>query len=119
MRIIRTDIWKFSIPMHPFTIATGTMHFAQNIFIRIHTTNNIYGVGECSALPMIAGDTQATCFETAKDLAALWKNKAATDINARLDELDDYTAFNGTIKSAFDMALFDLAAKAANMPLYK
>ena len=119
MKIIRTDIWKFSIPMHPFTIATGTMHFAQNIFIRLHTAENIYGVGECSAFPMIVGETQATCFEMAKDFAALWKNKEATDINARLDELDDYTAFNSTIKSAFDMALFDLAAKAAGMPLYK
>ena len=26
MKIIRTDIYKFSIPMHPFTIATGTMN---------------------------------------------------------------------------------------------
>ena len=39
MTITHTDIWKFSIPMHPFTIATGTMHFAQNIFI----TGILYG----------------------------------------------------------------------------
>lgn len=119
MKITRTDIWKFSIPMHPFTIATGTMYFAQNIFIRVHTSENIYGVGECSAFPMIVGETQATCFEMAKDFAALWKNKDAANINARLDELDDFTAFNNTIKSAFDMALFDIAAKIANQPLYK
>jgi L-alanine-DL-glutamate epimerase-like enolase superfamily enzyme len=119
MKIIRTDIWKFSIPMHPFTIATGTMYFAQNVFIRVHTSENIYGVGECSAFPMIVGETQATCFEMAKDFAALWKNKDATDINARLNELDDLAAFNSTIKSAFDMALFDIAAKIAGQPLYK
>ena len=29
------------------------------------------------AFPMIAGETQATCYEMAKDFAALWKNKAA------------------------------------------
>jgi L-alanine-DL-glutamate epimerase-like enolase superfamily enzyme len=119
MRITRTDIWKFSIPMYPFTIATGTMYFAQNIFIRVHTSGNLYGVGECSAFPMIVGETQATCFEMAKDFAALWKNKDATDINSRLNELDDLAAFNSTIKSAFDMALFDIAAKIANQPLYK
>jgi o-succinylbenzoate synthase len=119
MKITRTDIWKFSIPMHPFTIATGTMHFAQNIFIRVHTSENIYGVGECSAFPMIVGETQSTCFEMAKDFASLWKNKDAANINARLDELDDFTAFNSTIKSAFDMALFDIAAKIANQPLHK
>jgi L-alanine-DL-glutamate epimerase-like enolase superfamily enzyme len=119
MKIIHTDIWKFSIPMHPFTIATGTMHFAQNTFIRVHTDTGMYGVGECSAFPMIAGETQATCYEMAKDFAAVWKNKDAADIEARLKELHDYTAFNATIKSAFDMALYDLAAKTAGKPLYQ
>lgn len=119
MTILSTDIYKFSIPMHPFTIATGTMHYAQNIFIRIHTDAGFYGVGECSAFPMIVGETQATCFEMAKDFAALWKGKDATDIEARMQELHAFTAFNATIKSAFDIALHDLAAKAAGQPLYK
>lgn len=105
--------------MHPFTIATGTMHFAQNTFIRVHTDTDLTGVGECSAFPMIAGETQATCFEMAKDFAGLWKNKDAADIEARLAELHLYTAFNATVKSAFDMALYDLAAKKAGLPLYK
>lgn len=119
MNITHTDIWKFSIPMHPFTIATGTMHFAQNIFIRVHLANGIYGVGECSAFPMITGETQATCFEMAKEFATLWKNKDATIIPGRLRELDDFAAFNSTIKSAFDMALYDIAAKMAGKPLYE
>lgn len=105
--------------MHPFTIATGTMHYAQNIFIRIHTGEEIYGVGECSAFPMIVGETQATCFAMANDFAALWKGKDVTRLEERMGELHDYTAFNATIKSAFDMALHDLAAKAARQPLYK
>jgi o-succinylbenzoate synthase len=119
MTILHTDVYKFSIPMHPFTIATGTMHYAQNIFIRLHTDTGLYGVGECSAFPMIAGETQATCFEMAKDFAALWKNKNAAAIEERLQELHSFTAFNATIKSAFDMALYDLAAKAAGIPLYQ
>lgn len=117
MTITKTEIWKFSIPMHPFTIATGTMHYAQNIFIRVHTDGGIYGVGECSAFPMIAGETQATCFEMARDFAALWKGKDASQIELRMQELHAFTAFNATIKSAFDMALFDLAAKQAGQPL--
>lgn len=104
--------------MQPFTIATGTMHFAQNIFIRVHLSDGIYGVGECSAFPMITGETQSTCFEMAKEFGALWKNKDAADISSRLRELDDFTAFNTTIKSAFDMALYDIAAKTAGKPLY-
>lgn len=117
MTITNTEIWKYSIPMSPFTIATGTMHYAQNIFIRVHTDAGIYGVGECSAFPMIVGETQSTCFEMAKDFAGLWKNKDASDIEARVNELHLYTAFNATIKSAFDMALHDLAGKKAGKPV--
>lgn len=105
--------------MVPFTIATGTMDYAQNIFIRMHTCDGIYGVGECSAFPMIVGETQATCFVMAQDFARLWKGKDPLDIVARMQELHLFTAGNSTIKSAFDMALFDLAAKVAGQPLYK
>ncbi len=105
--------------MHPFTIATGTMHFAQNIFIRIHTDAGFYGTGECSAFPMIVGETQATCYEMAKDFAALWKGKDPSKIEDRMKELHAFTAFNATIKSAFDMSLYDIASKAAGLPLYR
>jgi L-alanine-DL-glutamate epimerase-like enolase superfamily enzyme len=119
MIITKTEIYKYTIPMVPFTIATGTMHAAQNLFIRVHTNEGITGVGECSAFPMIAGETQATCFEMAKDFALLWKNKPANAIAERLMELDLFTAGNYTAKSAFDLALYDIAAKAANQPLYQ
>jgi len=119
MIITHTEIYRYTIPMVPFTIATGTMRHAQNIFIRLHTNEGLIGVGECSAFPMIAGETQATCFELAKDFAACWKNKSAADIDQRLDELDALIYRNYTAKSAFDLALYDLAAKAANQPLYQ
>jgi L-alanine-DL-glutamate epimerase-like enolase superfamily enzyme len=118
MQITHTHIYKLSIPMHPFTIATGTMHFAQNIFIRVHTDAGFYGTGECSAFPMIVGETQATCYEMAKDFALLWKGKDPLQTEARMNELHAFTAFNATIKSAFDMALYDIAAKTAGQPLY-
>jgi L-alanine-DL-glutamate epimerase-like enolase superfamily enzyme len=70
-------------------------------------------------LPMIAGETQATCFEMARDFAACWKGREALEPEQRMQELHDLTAFNATIKSAFDMALHDLAAKAAGQPLYR
>ena len=119
MTITETEIYKYSIPMVPFTIATGTMYYAQNIFIRIRTSEGITGVGECSAFPMIVGETQATCFEMAKDFAALWKNKDPLDIESRMNELHLYTAGNYTAKSAFDLALYDIAAQLAKQPLYQ
>jgi L-alanine-DL-glutamate epimerase-like enolase superfamily enzyme len=119
MYITHTEIYKYAIPMEPFTIATGTMHFAQNIFIRIHTNEGLIGVGECSAFPMIAGETQNTCYEMAKDFAMVWKKKNPLAIEERMQELDFFTAGNYTAKSAFDLALYDIAAKLVNQPLYQ
>lgn len=119
MKIVETAVYKFSIPMVPFTIATGTMYFAQNILIKIKTDAGLTGYGECSAFPMIAGETQNTCFELAKDFARLWKGKDALAITERLNELDLSIAGNYTAKSAFDLALFDIAAKKDNLPLYQ
>lgn len=119
MKITHIDIYRFSIPMEPFVIATGTMHFAQNVLIKIHTDAGYYGVGECSAFPMIVGETQETCLAMAKDFARILIGKDPLDIPARMIDLLDYTAHNGTIKSAFDMALFDISAKHARVPLYK
>ncbi|WP_374948094.1 mandelate racemase/muconate lactonizing enzyme family protein [Mucilaginibacter sp.] len=117
--IISVDIYRFSIPMEPFTIATGTMDHAQNAFIRVHTDAGIYGVGECSAFPMIVGETQDTCLVMARYFGKLWVGKDALDIPARMQQLHDAAAGNTTIKSAFDMALYDIAAKAAGLPLYQ
>jgi L-alanine-DL-glutamate epimerase-like enolase superfamily enzyme len=119
MKITHTDIYRFSIPMEPFTIATGTMDFAQNVFIRIHTDSDHYGVGECSAFPMIVGETQETCLAMAKDFAGMLKGKDPLEIAARLQDLHNFTALNSTIKSAFDMALYDIASKNEGKPLYR
>ncbi|HEY0246376.1 MAG TPA: dipeptide epimerase [Mucilaginibacter sp.] len=118
MIITQIDIYRFSIPMEPFTIATGTMTHAQNVFIRVHTDGGFYGVGECSAFPMIVGETQDTCLVMAREFARLWIGKDALNIPDRLQQLHDFTAGNTTIKSAFDIALYDIAAKNAGLPLY-
>lgn len=119
MKITHTEVYRFSIPMEPFVIATGTMHFAQNVLIRIYTDAGIHGVGECSAFPMIVGETQETCLAMAKDFAQILKGKNPLEIPERMQDLLAYADHNSTIKSAFDMALFDIAAKNAKLPLYQ
>lgn len=118
MKITQTEIFKLTIPMEPFVIATETSYYTQNIFIRIHTNSGLTGMGECSAFPMLVGETQNTCFEVAKDLARIAKDKDPLPIEERMNDFHQYIAFNSTIKSAFDIALHDLAAKAAKVPLY-
>lgn len=118
MKVIATEIFKLTIPMEPFVIATETSYYTQNVFIRIQTDSGLTGMGECSAFPMLVGETQNTCFEVAKDLARILKGKNPIEIEERMNDFHQYIAFNPTIKSAFDIALHDLAAKNAGVPLY-
>ncbi len=117
--ISHTEIFKLALPMEPFVIATEVATVAQNTFIRIHTTEGLIGMGECSAFPMLVGETQSTCFAVGGDLARIIKGKDPFDIQTRMKEIHAYIAFNATIKSAFDMALHDIAAKKAGLPLYR
>lgn len=119
MKVTSVDIARLTIPMEPFVIATETCYEAQNIYIKIHTDDGIFGVGECSAFPMLVGETQDTCFYVGRDLAKIIKEKDPLEIASRLKEFDEYISFNSTIKSAFDMALYDIAAKRKNLPLYQ
>lgn len=117
--ILRTELFKLPIPMEPFVIATEVSTVAQNTFIRIHTEDGLTGMGECSAFPMLTGETQATCYEVGKDLARLIKGRDSADIQGRMSEMDAYIGGNTTVKSAFDIALHDVAAKRAGLPLYR
>jgi L-Ala-D/L-Glu epimerase len=119
MRITQTEIFRLTIPMEPFVIATETSYHTQNVFIRIHTDEGIVGMGECSAFPMLVGETQTTCFEIAKEFARILKGKDPLAISDCLQSLHDFIAFNSTIKSAFDIALHDITAKSAGVPLFK
>ena len=119
MKISHVEIYRFSIPTEPFVIATGTMYFAQNVLIKVHTDEQIIGIGECSAFPMIVGESQETCIAMAKEFGRILIDKDPLQISERMDDLLGYAAHNSTIKSAFDMALFDISAKHAGKPLYE
>lgn len=118
MKISKTEIFMYKIPMDPFTIATGTMDYAQNVLIKIHTDEGIIGWGECSAFPMIVGETQLSCYHLAQDFAKYLKGKNPLEIGERMQDLHFIIAGNYTAKSAFDLALYDIAAQAANKPLF-
>ena len=119
MKISSIEISRLTIPMEPFVIATETCYAAKNIFIKINTDAGITGVGECSPFPMLVGETQDSCFYVGRELANIIKGKNPCEIAERMNELHAHIAFNSTIKSAFDMALHDIAAKAQNMPLFR
>ncbi len=120
-QIISTiSIYKLSIPLkQPFVISLGPQYDADNIIVVIKTNQGITGWGECSPYMSINGESMDTCFIVGQYLAKALKGKDALDIEACTKAMDYIITRNENSKSAFDMALYDIAAQHAQVPLYK
>ncbi|MFA7420211.1 MAG: dipeptide epimerase [Melioribacteraceae bacterium] len=119
LKITQIEIYKADIPFHePFRIAIMDILCAQSVFVKVFTDKDIYGMGEANPYWGITGETQSINIAGAVDLAKLILGKDPLNIEERNREMNKYLAFNSTIRSAFDMALYDIAAKAAGLPLY-
>jgi len=119
LRIVRVELFKLDIPLKkPFIISLGPIFYSNNIVVKLHTNQDITGIGECSPYPYIVGETQESESAIGKKIAELLVHKNPLELTQRLAEIDAAMAFNHTIKSAFDMALYDLQAKYCQLPLY-
>lgn len=113
------EIYKSSILLkEPFKISLGILTHAENVIVKINTSNGLIGYGECSPFMTINGESMETCFVVAQYLAQVLKGKNSLDIEACTALMDSVIYANTSIKSAFDIALFDIAAQNASLPLY-
>jgi len=113
-------IYKLIIPLiEPFVISLGAQDNAESVIIVIKTKEKLIGFGECSPYMSINGESVDTCFIVAQYFAKVLKGKNALDIKDCVQLLNKTIYGNNSIKSAFDMALYDIAAQHANLPLYK
>jgi len=120
MKITAINLYRYDISLKaPIAISLGTIEHALNILVEIQTDESITGWGEGSPFWMIVGETQASSLAAANDMARLLIGRNPLDIEGCLTTLIRYLPAHPTTRSAFDMALYDLAAKAARMPLYQ
>jgi o-succinylbenzoate synthase len=112
-------IYKLTIPLiEPFIISLGPQYDAESIIVIIKT-DGYTGFGECSPYMSINGESLDTCFIVGQYLAKVLKEKNALDIKACTEAMNKTIFANNSIKSAFDMALYDIASQHAEVPLYK
>ncbi len=118
--ISRVEIFKLSIPLkEPFITSLGTDVVAKNVLVKIYTNEGLVGFGECSPYMPINGESQDTCFIVAQYFAKALKGNNALDIAYCVELMDSIIYVNSSIKSAFDIALYDIASQNAKLPLYK
>ncbi|GAB3896355.1 mandelate racemase/muconate lactonizing enzyme family protein [Spirosoma agri] len=120
MKITAIKLYRFDIPLKaPIAISLGTIENARNILVEIQTDERITGWGEGSPFWMIVGETQASGLAAADDMARLLIGRDPLDIEGCIGAVTRYLPGHPTTRSAFDMALHDIAAKTAGMPLYQ
>ena len=120
LKIRQIELYKLFIPLkEPFIISLGPILNAENVLVIIKTEQGLTGYGECSPFMSINGESMDTCFVVGQYFARLFKGKNALAIDERIEEMDRLIYGNASIKSAFDMALYDIASQHAALPLYK
>jgi len=119
MKITRIEVFKASLQLkRPFRIAIGETRETNTIYVRVHTDEGLYGMGEADSFTPIVSETQATSLAAARDLAALLIGHDPLDIETCVRDMRSFMPHNPTTRSAFDMSLYDLLGKAAGLPLY-
>jgi L-Ala-D/L-Glu epimerase len=120
LKIDAIDIYRFDIRLtEPFRIATMVSEVSPNVLVRLVTNDGIEGWGEASPLHAIAGETQEIDLAAAREIRPLLLGRNPLEIVSLVEEMERFLPHLTTVKSAFDMALYDIAAKAANLPLYR
>lgn len=118
MKITKVESIPFAIPYRkPLRFASGEVHTAEHVLIRVHTDDGLTGVAEAPPRPYTYGETQESIVAVidrifAPQLAGLSALERET-VHERLER----TVGNPTAKAALDMALWDILGQAAGMPV--
>ena len=120
MNINKIEIYESPIELkEPFITSLGPDTHAENIVVLIHTDEGIKGWGECNPYLPICGENMQSAFVMAPYIARLLLNKNPLQIEEHHAVWDKAIYANNSIKSAFDIALYDIAAQHAGLPLYQ
>jgi L-alanine-DL-glutamate epimerase-like enolase superfamily enzyme len=118
LKIIKVEAIPFAIPYaKPLKFASGEVHSADHVLVRVHTDDGLIGTAEAPPRPFTYGETQQSIVAVIDTifspqilgLTALEREA----VHARLDR----TVGNPTAKAAIDMALWDVLGQATGMPV--
>lgn len=120
MRISRIEVIPVNIPYHhPVRWATGYADAADHVVVRVETDAGLIGTAEAVPRPSIYGESQvAAVYALTEWIAPLLAGEdpfALERIWTKLNQI----AYNHTVKGAIDLALHDIAAQAAGVPLWR
>lgn len=121
LRIRRVEAIPICVPFRqPFRDAHGSKETSEYILVRVETTAGIVGLGEATVSATWSGETQVSAKYAIEHLIGPSILAAdATDVSRLAARMDQVLAGNPFTKAAVEMALWDIAARAANVPLFQ
>lgn len=116
MKITAVEAIPFAIPyVKPLRFASGEVHVAEHVLVRVHTDDGVVGVAEAPPRPFTYGETQTGIVAVISGLfASQVVGLQLTErevVNARLAR----TVGNPTAKAAIDMAIWDALGRTLGM----
>lgn len=122
MRITRIEPIPIRVPLKA-GLTTKTAHGehidSPYVIVRVHTDEGLVGLGEATLAPRWSGETSPGCVAAIRDLIAPALTGAdPMQINVLRARMDRLISLNPFTKAAVEMALYDLAGKAAGVPVY-
>ncbi|MBL0128773.1 MAG: dipeptide epimerase [Flavobacteriales bacterium] len=119
MRTRRFNLYSLRIPLKvPFVTSLGSSDSVESVVLKVETEDGRIGWGECNPFWPINGETVETCLAVGKHLAKALLGHEVSDMEGAHRIMDRLIHGNSSIKSAFDIALHDLAAQEADQPLW-
>ena len=121
MKILKTEVFLFDINYRePFQIAIEKTTCKKGILIKLTTQSGITGLGEASPARYVTGETIETVVEALKNFYfPAIKGVKADNIPLIHEIMEKTLKNNSSAKAAIDMALYDIASKSSDLPLYK
>lgn len=119
MKIATIEPIAVRVPLtKPIKMSGVELVEAENILVRIQSHDGTIGWGEAASAPNMTGETVESMMAALRYLRPFLLDRDAADFAAVHDEMDWRMVGNHAAKSAIDMALHDLVARARGVPLH-
>jgi len=120
MKITDIQIETVNIPLvTPFKTALRTVTQIENVMVRVKTDSSLIGYGGAAPTAAITGETLASIVGAIEHIRDHLVGMVVEDTELIFQRLNSCLVGNSSAKAAIDMAIYDLLAKAMDVPLYR
>src|SRR5690349_58566 len=119
MRIARIEIVAVRLPLvEPFVISYGTFPDVPTVLVRLETDTGLVGWGEGTPDAFVTGETFGGVAEALREIAPAVLGRDPRDRSGAMRAVEARITGAPSACAALDIALHDLAARAAGVPVW-